>query len=231
MSDLEERIEKAQLDEREMEHLLLEYLPFIKKQAAAVRNSDLEYEDRLSLAMMVFVNCIRQYQKGRGGFLSFCGICIKNRLIDEGKKQFPQGVHILPIRQEDESYKNYEELVSIDAYDRQQERERLQDEIGRLESILKEYHISFSELTRICPKQDRSRKQCMELARTIVSDDKFREVFLTRHQLQQAELAKTCGVSPKTVEKHRKYIVTLVLLLTGDYPCIQAFLPQHEEVR
>jgi hypothetical protein len=47
--------------------------------------------------------------------------------------------------------------------------------------------------------------------------------------LAQAELAKEFGISPKTIEKYRKYIVTLSILLLGDYPGIKAYLPLYRE--
>ena len=49
-------------------------------------------------------------------------------------------------------------------------------------------------------------------------------------KLPQAQLASALFISPKTIEKHRKYIVTLIILLSGDYPGIRAFLPQYREV-
>jgi RNA polymerase sigma factor len=37
---------------------------------------------------------------------------------------------------------------------------------------------------------------------------------------------KRFNLSERTIEKHRRYIVSLTLILSGDYPGIQAFLPR-----
>ena len=232
MSELAQRIEKAKKDNGELNHLLSEYMPFIVRTVREAEPLGMEYDDRLSLAMLVFANCVKQYQEERGGFIAFATTCIRNRLIDESRRQSRMRAKILPFpfTGEDRNTEIEMNRASLDIFSLTQEREALSQEIEALSIRLTQYGISFQELPRICPKQEKSRKQCIELARFIASHEEMRNHLLTHRRLMQTELARQFGLSEKTVEKHRKYIVTIVLLLCEDYPFIRAFLPQYKEV-
>ena len=87
MDDIVNRIKKAQSDSSELELLISDYLPLLKKQAGAAASGILEYEDRLSLAMLTFISCVRQYTEKRGSFISFFSVCFHNRITDEIRRQ------------------------------------------------------------------------------------------------------------------------------------------------
>ena len=86
MDDIENREQKAQSDSSELELLISDYLPLLK-QAGAAASGILEYEDRLSLAMLTFISCVRQYTEKRGSFISFFSVCFHNRITDEIRRQ------------------------------------------------------------------------------------------------------------------------------------------------
>jgi RNA polymerase sigma factor len=228
-----ERIELAKNSNSELESLITDYMPFIRKSVYDAGNLDIEYDDKLSLAMLSFMNCVIQFERGRGSFLTFASTCIRNRLFDEGRKQAKYGGKMIPLYPENgqTSTDTVEGQVSYAAYNMKQEQERLADEIDVFSQQLGEYGVLFEELPRICPKQERARKQCVELGQFVAGREKMRETLLKHRRLAQAELAAEFGLSGKTIEKHRKYIVTIVLLLTGDYPLMRAFLPQYKEAR
>ncbi|MEF9895665.1 MAG: RNA polymerase subunit sigma, partial [Clostridia bacterium] len=79
------------------------------------------------------------------------------------------------------------------------------------------------------PKKRRARARCLDLARWVAEDENQRAAFLRTSRLPQGELARCGNVSIKTVEKQRKYIVALVVLLLGDFPDMLAFLPRGAE--
>ncbi len=231
---MEERIVIAKHDNNELNKIIQEYIPFMKKVLSETICLNLEYDDKLSIAMLVFMSCVKQYEKGRGSFLTFVSTCIKNRLIDEGRKNKRKTSNLIPLSQQDESDEINSPLegkASIEVYNKEEERLNISYEIKEFEEKLKIFGIKFSELEKISPKQDRARNQCIEVARFIVSNDSMKENFLKYNRLPQGELAIAFNISVKTIEKHRKYIVTIVLLFLGDYPLIQAFLPQFREVK
>lgn len=232
MNDIENRIEDAQNDAAKMEELIMDYLPYIKKQLVGKNMLNIEYDDMLSLAMLTFMNCVRQYSSDKGKFLSFCSTCIRNRLIDESRKA---GTHIakeIPLLTEvdDVMAEPSDFHASITVYKKEQERLFLSQEIDDFSHRLEDFGITFHELTKISPKQKRSRQLCIKLAKAITGNENFKTALLQYQRLAQTELAKEFDISPKTIEKNRKYIVTLSILLLGDYPGIKAYLPLYREV-
>lgn len=219
MEALEERVARAAAQPGEMDSFLREYLPFIKKQASLSRGA-LDYDDAQSLAMLSFVNAARQYAPNRGAFLPFAAVCIKNRLTDECRMERRHTDKVLEFPAE-----GNEPSVPF-AYDRELERQALSEELARFSAAIETYGLSFQELARCCPKQRRSRSLCRELAGLVTGEETLRSDFMRTGRLPQAALAQQARISVKTVEKHRKYIVALAVLMAGDYPDIRAFLPK-----
>ncbi len=229
MNDLQNRIEIAKQSNAELEKLLIDYLPFIKKQLAVIIG--LEYDDKLSLAMITFINCIKQYDNDKGNFLKFVQVSIKNRMIDELRKEQRHSKKMISMQNDDSTLSSIEYSSSLLNYNHELEKQAISDEIDRLSMELKCFNIAFHELPKICPKQNRTKEQCIQIAKAIIANDKMKAMFIGQHKIPQSELAELYKISSKTIEKHRKYIVTLSVILLGEYPCISAFLPQYGKVK
>lgn len=227
MEELNEKIKQAKTDRETLEKLVQEYLPFIKKQAMAAGDLGLEYDDRISISMLAFITGVQQYREDKGGFLSYCAKIIKSRLIDEYRKNRKQNGKIFYVGEDVEIFPEQEENA-LKAYYKEEERKILAEEIKEFSQKLSTYGISFADLPKASPKQDRSKRQCRLLASGVASDKKLKQEFLNTGRLPQKELADRYSVSVKTVEKHRKYIVTLIVLLLGNFPAIKSFLPRTE---
>lgn len=227
MDDLAQRIACAQQNNTELEQLISDYVPFIRKEAARAQGSPVEYNDRLSIAMLVFSQCVLQYNPQRGGFLSFASVCIRNRITDEARK------HTAPQPQslddEQEHLQTAQTRAALQQYNLQQEQRALAEEIDMLAGELSGFGITFEDLGRLCPKQKRSRQLCMALARHLHSQPPLYSKLFTQKRLPQAELAKGVGVSEKTVEKYRKYVVALAVILEGHYPGVRSFIQSGED--
>ena len=232
MDELSERVEIAKSVNAELDRLIKDYMPFIKKTISDAGYLGMEYDDRLSLAMLTFMNCVKQYDTQKGNFIAFTSACIRNRLIDESRKQLRYTGKVVPLfpDEEDAISEAPEDKASIAIYHQEQEQESLSDEIDVLSGQLIEYGISFRELPLICPKHDRARKQCIDLGRFVSKNEEMLDTLLRHRRLAQSALAKQFGLSEKTIEKHRKYIIAIAILIVGDYPLIRAFLPRAEEV-
>ena len=120
MNDIENRIKKAQSDSAELEQLLSDYLPLLKKQAGAAASPLLDYEDRLSLAMLTFVSCVRQYTENRGSFISFFSVCFHNRINDEIRRQNRYLKSIQPSGFDAAELEAAAGNASLEAYDMEQ---------------------------------------------------------------------------------------------------------------
>lgn len=230
MEELGREIAEAKRDKKAAGELIEHYMPFIKKQAAAFEIPFIEYEDRLSIAMLAFLTSIRQYSDEKGGFLALAALNIRNRIIDEYRRQARYQKKLLPLYSEEEH--EVEERLSNMArirYDREEERQMLAEEIEEYTKELKQHEISFAALLSVCPKQERARKQCMAAAWAARNNEKHMEHFKKTGRLPNKELALELGISVKTIEKHRQYIIAILILLAGDFPAIATYLPEGKE--
>ena len=232
MGELSDRIELAKADNQHLEALMADYLPFIKAEIAKVSANGLEYDDKLSLGMLVFMNCVRQYHPSRGGFISYTSVCIRNRLLDETRKlkRTRDNTVLFAPGEGEEPSAFHEDKASLVQYSLDQEQAALQAEIAALSDALSAHGLSFLELARIGPKQKRSRRLCAQVAKALWTDKDLYKGFSSSKLLPQAALAGQLNISPKTIEKHRRYIVALVLIFSGDYPSIGTYIPGYREV-
>ncbi|MGF6991464.1 RNA polymerase sigma factor [Lachnospiraceae bacterium PM6-15] len=226
MDDFSLRLVKCKQDNQELNKLIEEYMPFITSEAVKTGITGLEMEDKVSLAMLTFMNCVKTYEEGRGGFIAYAAMCIRNRILDEGRKSKRQGFIVL--HDDDEKERAAWNAASASQYSKEQEKIALREEIERLSTELAEYQIPFTSLVDICPKQKRSRTLCMQMARAILADEEMRDKLVRARQLSVGNLAKRCRVSEKTVEKYRRYVIVLVLILSGDFPYIGTYLPTEK---
>lgn len=218
MDSMEQRVLAARQSRQAMESLLTDYLPLLKRLASQY-GPGLDYDDRLSLSMVAFMDAARKYEPERGAFLAFAEICVRNRLTDESRRERQHGSRLVPLAAENE-------LAVPDPCARTLEQQALSEEIAALDRRLRDFGISFADLPKVCPRQKGARNRCLQMAFYVVYHEDLRQSFLSSGRLPQRELAQQFGLSLKTLEKYRKYIATLIVLLLGDYPDIRAFLPK-----
>lgn len=228
MADLEERVLQAKTRRREIDALLEEYLPMIKSTIQPYTTGG-EFEDLLSVGMLAFVNAIHQYAPGRGGFIAFARVCIRSRVLDDVRRN-SRAAKTIPLFPDEGEYSPADAALAMEQYNREAERQSLAEEIAALRQELEDYGVAFTQLARAGPKQKRSQAFCRAAADALLKDASLRKAFQARKQLPQAELAARLNVSIKTLEKHRKYIVMLAVLLSGDYPAMRTFIPDSREV-
>lgn len=230
MNPVEERVLKAQQDNAEAEALILEYLPFIKKRTVNIKIDGMDYDDCLSIAMLVFMDCIKQYSQGKGSFLAYAGRCIHNRFVDLWRKESKHSAGLLQDAVgHDGQQPEYESRMALEEYSRIEEKEALSQEIDLYSKEIAKLGVSIMELASISPKQERARRQCYLLAEEVTQDESLKKEFQNTHHIPRKELAGRFGISAKTIEKHRKYIMSLCILLMGDYTLIKSYIPYYRE--
>ena len=72
-----------------------------------------------------------------------------------------------------------------------------------------------------CPRQDRTLKACHKVLEAARSHPKLLEHLIQNRKLPIAELAELSGVSRKTMERHRTYLVAILLAYTNGYEIIR----------
>ena len=102
----------------------------------------------------------------------------------------------------------------------------MKDEITAANEMLEEYGFRFFDLTECSPQQDKTRRGCAKAARYMLAQypPELIEELVRKKKLPVKALAKGSGVSKKTIDRYRKYLIMAVLILRGDYPHIAEYL-------
>jgi RNA polymerase sigma factor len=225
---LDERVQKIRGNNFEINRLLEEYKPFIASctEKAAGRYVRYGEDDELSIAMMAFVEAVNAYNRDKGSFLCFAKNVIGRRIIDYYRKENRHNrvISINEYTDEDkqeisldikESLKKYEEDI-ISEYRRM--------EIIQLKEELMEWDISFDDLVKASPGQNRTRRMCGRIMRFIVSDPKLVSTIKEKRYLPVSLIEKSLGISRKKIERMRKYIIAALIVTTGDYRYIKEYI-------
>lgn len=214
------------------EKVLQDYRPFYLRVASSSCRKYLVLgrDDEASIAMIAFNEAIDSYNtEGGASFLSFAEIVIKRRMVDFFRRQSRRADEIPLSSFESEENEDgiIQKIESKEAHavlQIQEEAEERREEIFRLDQLLSHYGIRFSELVKISPKHQDARDRALQVARIIVNDPELLAHLTSKKSLPLKELEERVVVSRKTLERQRKYIITLTLILIGDFYHLQEYL-------
>ncbi|WP_040956956.1 RNA polymerase sigma factor SigI [Virgibacillus sp. SK37] len=227
---LEEMIASAQQgDEQIQNYLLKTYQPFIAKCVSEVckRYIDPKKDDEFSIGLSAFNEAILSYSPDKGSsFLSFANLVVKRKVIDYIRyvQKRPLGISL------DETYdaelmENPIEIVAVKRnFQMEQDAWRRKEEIMDFKEKLKEYKLTLLELTESSPKHKDARDSAVRTARILFEDEKLRSYVLDKKKLPIKDLIKLVKVSKKTLERNRKFILAIFVVLSNDYVYLQDYL-------
>ncbi|WP_318615846.1 RNA polymerase sigma-I factor [Sporosarcina sp. YIM B06819] len=229
---LNELVLKAKRGDKEvMDDLLIAYTPFIIKTASFVckRFVD-EHDDEFSIAMSGFHEAILQFNpEDNSSLTTFSHLIIKRRLIDHFRKEATRNDVIHLLKGEDETAASDAQRYVLDqasilSYSSEQQAVERREEIMEYTKLLKDFGLSFHELSRSSPKHTDSRKTALQIAQIIAETPDFYSYLMVNKKLPMKELESTVEVSRKTIERHRKYIISVTLLLNSHFVYIQEYI-------
>lgn len=226
------QVENAKTDLEAADGLLRQYLPFIKSETAKFihRNPEEGRDDELGIAMFAFHEAVLHYSRGKGTFLRFAAMMIKNRLIDYYRKEkHHEGTLSLDAGDgsEDESRSLYAKLDSgKDEIEEIYIRQAAKEEIMEFAGCLASYGLSLSDIADNCPKQERTLFACHRALNCARENPEILEELERGKKLPLALLTEKSGVERKTLERHRKYMMAILLAYTNGYEIIRGHLCQ-----
>jgi RNA polymerase sigma factor len=220
-------------NEQARNELIEKYKPFILKQAskACGRFINPANDDEYSVAMIAFNEAINKFDFEKNiSLLSFAETVIKRRLIDHFRKETTHR-KVIPISAlENDDLEQESVLNQIEAessrreYQKKSHAEDLREEIQSYEKFLNQFDITFLLLTEISPKHQDARERAMEVARYIANDTRLTQHLTVRKELPVKAVLEGINISRKTLERQRKYIIALVLILTNDFTYLRGYI-------
>ncbi|WP_044747600.1 RNA polymerase sigma factor SigI [Bacillus alveayuensis] len=228
---LEELVLEIQKGDLEKQNELIEqYKPFIAKTVSSVCKRYIDdQDDEFSIGLIAFNEAIEKYSIDKGSsLLSFAELIIKRKVIDyirkESKNQTTINFELLDQEGEEHSQSKIEANLSIDEYNRFIEQEQRKEEILYYRKVLKEFGLSFEELIEQSPKHLDARKNAIKVAKALIENEDLKELLFKKKKLPIKQLEKIVSVSRKTIERNRKYIVSMAIILAGDYVYLKEYI-------
>lgn len=226
------QVEKAKSDYDAADGLLRQYLPFIKSETAKFihRAPEEGRDDELGIAMFAFHEAVMRYSRGKGAFLRFASMMIKNRLIDYYRKEKrSEAVISLDTAEADvEGSRPLYERIDLgkDEIEEIHMRQAAKEEITEFAACLASYGLSLSDIADNCPKQERTLMACHRALDCARKNPEILEAVERGGKLPMALLTEQSGVERKTLERHRKYMMAIILAYTNGYEIIRGHLCQ-----
>jgi RNA polymerase sigma factor len=223
---LTEKIELAKSDKLVLNHIIIEYLPFIKKTLGSVVFKTEAQRDYLTESMLAFIQSVQTYRPEDGAFIPYAQTVIRNRLINAANKEIKLKKSFFAVSTNNgEKEPVWEAETAQRRYDFLEEQKNLQMEIIEINIEFSQWGFDVAILEKNGPKQERSRRVCHGIARKALTHPGLVTEMIQTRKLPIQRLAVLSGVSEKTLEKYRRYIAAVIIIMRGDYPYIHSFLP------
>ncbi len=217
------------------EKLLKEYQPFVLKVTSKFckRYVQLGVDDEASIALIAFNEALDKYRgEYNASFLIFAQTVIKRRMIDYFRKQ-EQGNREIPWssigreeaqREENGQFEKITWKTSYDQYIEEDINQLRRAEIVEFQTELRKYGISMQDLIKVSPKHQDARVNAYKVARIICNNELYSKYLLETKGLPLKHLEKEVNVSRKTLERQRKYIIALSIIILGRYYFLEEYL-------
>lgn len=208
----------------------------LRTASAACRRFVSRSDDEWSVALCAFSKAVDVYDEAKGDFLPFAQMLIKRELIDYFRAQksvlreISVAPHVLEGGGEPEEDPSGAYLAVVKS-SREASDHSLREEILAANELLSTYGFRFFDLTECSPQQDKTRKECAVAIRFMLTDSALFAALEKTRKLPIKALAAASGISRKTLDRYRKYIIMAVLILDGDYPQLAEYLKFVKEAQ
>lgn len=227
--ELAQKVIRAQGGDRELREQLLEkYRPFITSAAAGYcrRSLDWANDEELSVSLLAFNEAIDTFRPGTGAtFLTYAGLVIRRRLCDFFRKERRAPVLLSEPQPGEGSVLDTWERAWEQYRQEEQVRER-REEIQQYRQELEFYGLTLEEVVRVCPRHRDSRERLQQAALALARDPFLSRRFREQKRVPLQELSRRTGLGRKLLERGRKYIVAVVLVLLHphEFPYLHGYL-------
>jgi RNA polymerase sigma factor len=229
MSDLDLLAIDAKNDLDIMNKLITQYENFILRCASSAARSYIsKSDDEWSIALSAFTEAIRNYSAGKGSFLNFAELVIRRRIIDfmRSKSRYSQEVSVNPSlfntdTQDEEEYAMQSEIakkVSI------VEDNSIKIEITLINEVFSDYGFSFMDLAECSPKSMKTKRACAKVVAYLIKSKILVNEIKIKKQLPLNIIEKNTKVPRKLLERHRKYIIAAMEIMSGDFPNLASYM-------
>ena len=236
MRDIDDLVVKAQSDNGILEDFIKQNEFYILKCASKVTHRYIsKSDDEWSIALMAFHQAILDYSINKGSFYAFSELVIKRRLYDylKGQGRFSHEVSVDPVVFETDSEEATEDVsikIAVAEQVSQSDSGDIKLEIEAVNQQFSLYGFSFFDLTSCSPKAKKTKESCAKAVNYILQNPIMITNMQDTKQLPLKIIEKNVGIPRKILDRHRKYIIAAVEILSGEYPKLSEYLRYIREV-
>lgn len=184
-------------------------------------------EDEYSIGLLAIDEAMDRYDSSKGTkFSSFCHTVIHGRLIDHLRKK-KREIPFSEFENQEEGTTGLslvEQQQGILAHETYNRTQIIREEIAELNEILSKYNIDFYHLPNISPKHKDTRENLVYVAKEIVKHKEILDKINKKNVLPIKQVELVTGVKSKTLERHRKYILVLCIILSKDFDYLKEYI-------
>lgn len=218
VQDLENTIIKIKDgDHLAREDFLEDCKPFVFKTACRLSKRILEWgrDDELAVALIAFNEAIDRYRPESGmPFLAYARMVMGSRLTDHYRKESRISQSNVSIPPNGDVLGSLEYVKSWEVYWEEKAAREREEEIKEYSELLISYGVTFEDLVKCSPHHRDTRQNLMRAAWSLVEKSSLFEELRLKKKLPLAELEKSTGIRRKNLERGRKYIIAMALLIS-----------------
>lgn len=237
MRDIDSLALSAKTDSQIREKFLKQHELYILKCASRTSHRFItKSDDEWSISLLAFSQAIDSYESDKGSFLKFADLVIKRRLIDYSKSQLKYSAEttVDPIIFDAEPEEDTDDLsirMAVAEKVSQRDNSDLKLEIEAAGTLFKAYGFTFFDLTECSPRAAKTRRACAKAVNYMLQSPVLINEMKSTRQLPLKIIEKSTDVPRKILERHRKYIIAAIEILTGEYPNLSEYMRYIREER
>ena len=189
-------------------------------------------DDEWSIGLIAVSEAMDSFDPSKGDFWSYASVVVKSRLTDMFRKQKKNSVEVSvspeafsgEVNEENENLNIQIEVTDKIAVESLGSNDGLKLEIEALNQELSEYNISFEELYEASPKSVKTRESCRTVIGSVFLPPPLIKLIKDTGKLPIKEIIARVPVSSKIIDRHRKYLIAVSVILDGDYPLISEYV-------
>lgn len=201
-------------DEETRSALISHYLPFILRTVTHVCKRRIGWnDDEASIGLIAFNEAVDRYRDEYGKtFDNFAFLMIRSRLIDEFRRKAKIAQAETKWQDEEAELSIAETASSLVAFEKQERAAALAEELAYYDERLQQFGIRLEELEEVTPSHRDTRQRMIRIARMFCNKQEWLKELFLKKQLPLNEITKEVDVSKKTLERNRKYLISLILI-------------------
>lgn len=228
MRELDELVVAATTNDEKFEQLVTKYQSFIMKCASKYSGKYITMsDDEWSVALLAFSEAVHSYKLDKGNFIKFSELVIQRRLMDNYKANKKFRVHVLSaadLKLDNDDDADHERLFAAHNYFFTKHNESLKDEIDAISQVFQKYGFSFFDLVKVSPKAEKTKTACGKVVAHIFKNLDILNDLKKSKQLPIKKIEKNLSIPRKILDRHRKYIIAAVEILSGEYPYLSEYM-------